>query len=185
MLQARTNSSVQTFPIKPPPRSTMICLWVILTFMAVVMVCFMQMVGGMGWLFGSIFLPIMLVLTIVVLSTRNTRFKISHNGLDITGGWVGQSLSWNELDTSNARMVKFSAEPSLKPKWKTVGLAMPGCCAGWFRLYDKSKALVFLTDEDEAIYLPTRKDFSVLLSAKDNSALLQALQQGGKPWTGS
>lgn len=173
-------SVVQIFQIKAPPRSTTVCLWAIVAALLGLMVYFIAMIEGMGWLMGSIFLPIIAVLIIVVVSTRNTRFAISHKGLDITGGWVGQSLSWSELDANNARVVKFSAEPNLKPKWKTVGLAMPGCCAGWFRLYDKSKALIFLTDKEEAVFVPTRKDFSVLLSSADNVKFLQALQQGAK-----
>ncbi len=131
-------------------------------------------------LFIATFLPILIIVVVVVMATRKTRFKLSSKGLEISGGWVGQSLAWNELDTANARLVQFSAEPGLKPKWKTVGLAMPGCCAGWFRLYNKNKALVFLTDKNEAVYLPTRKDFSVLLSSTDNVAFLNALKERSK-----
>lgn len=173
------NSATQTFPIKSPPRSTTVSLWAIVAAMIGLMIYFITMIDGMGWLLGSIFLPLIGVLIIVVFSTRKTRFAISPKGLDITGGWVGQSLSWSELDTGNARIVQFSAEPGLKPKWKTVGLAMPGCCTGWFRLYDKSKALLFLTDKNEAVYVPTRKDYSVLLSSADNAKLLQALKERG------
>ncbi|MEO6181844.1 MAG: PH domain-containing protein, partial [Verrucomicrobiota bacterium] len=79
-----------------------------------------------------------------------------------------------------ARIVSFEAEPGLKPKWKTCGTALPGYGAGWFRLYNKSKALIFLSDKKEAVYIPTRKDFSVLLSAENNPVLLEALQQRGK-----
>jgi hypothetical protein len=173
-------STVQTFAIKPPPRSTMIFTWGVVAFLFVLMVYFIKMVPEMPALFISTFLPLIVIFGIVAMATRKTRFEISNTGLKITGGWCGQSLSWSELDIANARLVQFSAEPGLKPKWKTAGLAMPGCCAGWFRLYNKSKALIILTDKNEALYLPTRKDFSVLLSSSDNPALLQALQRGGK-----
>lgn len=172
--------TVQTFAIKPPPRSTKIFMWSVLGFLVAMMCVFIQAVPGMPALFIATFLPIIVIFAVVAMATRNTRFNISSKGLEITGGWCGQSLAWSELDVANARLVRFTAEPGLKPKWKTMGLAMPGCSAGWFRLYNKSKALIFLTDKNEAIYLPTRKEFSVLLSSTDNPALLEALKQFGK-----
>jgi hypothetical protein len=180
MITQPMNLNTQIFPIKPPPRSTMFFAWGVVAFLFGILFYFTTMIDGMAWLFASIFLPIIVVFIIVAMATRKTQFEISNKGLEITGDWCGDTLAWRDMDIPHARIVQFDAEPGLKPKWKTAGLAMPGYCSGWFRLYDKSKALIFLTDKKEAIYLPTRKDFCVLLSSTDNSALLQTLQQFGK-----
>lgn len=123
---------------------------------------------------------ILALFILLAVSIRKTRFEISGKGLRIRGDMWGRTLSWTELDVAGARIVSFDAEPGLKPKWKTCGTALPGYASGWFRLYNKSKALIFLSDKKEAVYIPTRKNFCVLLSSADNSALLQALQQAGK-----
>lgn len=180
MVATLINSKVQIFPIKPPPRSTMVFAWAVVAGLIGLMIYFMKMIEGMGWLMGSIFLPIIVVFIIVAMATKKTRFEISNKGLDISGDWCGETLSWRDLDVATARIVQFNDEPGFKPKWKTAGLAMPGYCSGWFRLHNKTKALIFLTDKNEAVLVPTRKDYSVLLSSTDNSGLLEALQQGQK-----
>lgn len=129
---------------------------------------------------GSIFLPIIVVFIIGAMATKKTRFVISNKGLEISGDRCGETLSWRDLDVANARIVRFSAEPGFKPKWKTMGLAMPGYCSGWFRLHNKTKALIFLTDKNEAVLVPTGKKYSVLLSSNDNPGLLEALRQRRK-----
>ena len=172
-------SAMQTFPIKSPPRSAS----VICAALAIIPIgdffimrnIVPQMMGLNVFLNGGILALIILL----GVSIRKTRFEISGKGLRIRGDMWGQTLSWNDLDVVKARIVSFDAEPGLKPKWKTCGTALPGYGSGWFRLYDKSKALIFLSDKKEAVYIPTRKDFSVLLSAENNPALLEAIQQRG------
>lgn len=171
-------SERKIFPIKPAPPSTMVFVWIVMVVLVGMMVYFMMMIDGMAWLFLSTFLPIIAIFGIVAMSTRKTRFEITRNGLEITGDWAGETVSWRDLDVAHARIVRFESEPQLKPKWKTVGLAMPGYCSGWFRLYDKSKALIYLTSKEEAVYVPTRKDYSILMSASDNPGFLQALKAG-------
>ena len=170
----------QIFPIKPPPRSASVTC----AALAIIPIgdffimrnIVPQMMGLNVFLNGGI-LALIILLTV---SIRKTRFEISGKGLRIRGDMWGQTLAWNDLEVAKARIVSFDAEPALKPKWKTCGTALPGYGSGWFRLYDKSKALIFLSDKKEAVFIPTRKNFSVLLSAENNPAFLAAIQQHAK-----
>jgi hypothetical protein len=173
-------NSVQTFAIKPAPRSATIFTAGLCLFFVADMFWLIKSVPGHAAIHVPIHLLIIGAMIYVATSMRKTRFEISSDGLRIHGDMFGQSLTWRDLDITNARIVQFQTEPGLKPKWKTMGTALPGYSAGWFRLYNKSKALVFLTDRTESVLIPTRKDFSVLLSSENNPALLEALKQGGK-----
>lgn len=153
----------------------MVFAWSVMVFLLAIMLVFMKMTE-MGWLIASSFAPIIVVFGIIVFASRKTCFELSPKGLEITGDWCGESFAWHELDVASARIVRFRDEPGLRPKWKTAGLAMPGYASGSFRLYNKSRALIFLTDKNEAIYLPTRKEYGVLLSATNNPEMLAALQ---------
>ena len=174
------NSNARIFPIKPPPRSAL----VICAALAIIPIGdFFILRGIIPHLLGLNLLlngGILALIVWLMVSLWRTRFEISEKGLRIRGDMWGQTLSWTDLDAANARMVSFDAEPGLNPKWKTCGTALPGYASGWFRLHNKSKALVFLTDKKEAVLIPTRKDYSVLLSSTGNAAFLQALQAGGK-----
>jgi phosphosulfolactate phosphohydrolase-like enzyme len=38
---------------------------------------------------------------------------------------------------------------------------------GWFKLKNKEKALVFVTDKSHIVYVPTTKGYSVMMSVLD------------------
>lgn len=167
------------YSLKSPPVST----FVICAALAIIPIGdFFIMMRVAPQLMGlNVFLNagILAVIIFITLSIRKTRFEISQKGLRIRGDMFGQTINWTELDVANAKIISFEAEPGFKPKWRTCGIALPGYGSGWFRLHNKSKALIFLSDKKEAVYIPTRKDFSVLLSSTDNAGLLHALRQGG------
>lgn len=161
-------------------RGTIVVCVIIALFLLGNMCCMLKVAPGTAGIHIAFYLLVIGILAFVVWSTGKTRFEISEEGLRVRGDMWGRLLQWNELDVTNARIVNFTAEPGLKPKWRTIGTCLPGYSAGWFRLYNKSKALAFLSDKTEAVFIPTRKDFSVLLSSENNPALLQAIQQCGK-----
>jgi hypothetical protein len=173
-------SAAQTFPMKSPPRSAS----VICAAVAIIPIGDFFILKGiiphMLWLNLLLNGGILALIIWLMMSLRKTRFEVSEKGLRIRGDMWGRTLSWSELDVAKARIVSFDSEPGLRPKWKTCGTALPGYGSGWFRLHDKSKALIFLSDKTEAVLIPTRKDFLVLLSPADNTKFLQALQQSGK-----
>ena len=53
---------------------------------------------------------------------------------------------------------------------------MPGYQAGWLRLKNGERALVYLTDKTRAVYIPTTEDYSVLVSPDEPDAFLSALR---------
>jgi hypothetical protein len=74
-----------------------------------------------------------------------------------------------------ARRVSLEADSELAPRRRTMGTGMPGYQAGWFRLKNGEKALLYLTDRSRAVYVPTTEGYSVLLSPADPDSFLQAL----------
>jgi hypothetical protein len=67
--------------------------------------------------------------------------------------------------------------PQYQPKWRTNGTAIPGYRAGWFKLRNGEKALMFVTETTDVVYLPTREGYSVLMSVTNPDEFLQFLQQ--------
>ena len=79
------------------------------------------------------------------------------------------------------RRVDFSTTPDLAPRWRTLGTGLPGYRAGWFRLRNGEKALVYLTDRNRAVYVPTTAGFSVLISPADPDGFVAALRSPAQP----
>jgi hypothetical protein len=62
-----------------------------------------------------------------------------------------------------------------------MGTGLPGFSAGWFRLRNGNKALVYLTDGSRAVYIPTRNGYDVLLSPQQPDAMLVELRRRAGP----
>src|SRR5271156_1982355 len=77
---------------------------------------------------------------------RNSRFEVSPVGLRLRGDFYGRFIPAADLRLDSARAVDLRAEPALAPRIRTVGTALKGYQAGWFRLRDGEKALLYVTD---------------------------------------
>jgi hypothetical protein len=120
------------------------------------------------------------LLTMTVVSSRTARFEISPEGLRLRGDLYGRLIPADQLRGLKPRRVDFTASPELQPQRRTMGTGLPGYRAGWFRLRNGEKALLYLTDSSRAVYVPTSAGYSVLLTPADPDAFLAALAAVGR-----
>jgi len=116
---------------------------------------------------------------LLVLSVRGSRaatFEIRPDGLALHGDLYGRFIPRVQLQVAMARRVDWSQDDGLRPKWRRMGTGLPGYQAGWFRLRNGDKALLYLTDRTRAVYVPTTAGYSLLLSPADPDAFLSRLR---------
>ena len=117
--------------------------------------------------------------TVLVTSVRGahaSRFDVRPDGLRLEGDLYGRLIPKAQLRVDGARRVDLAREDGLQPKSRRMGTALPGYQAGWFRLRNGEKALLYLTDRTRAIYIPTAAGYSLLLSPADPEAFLSRLR---------
>jgi len=135
--------------------------------------------GGPIWVFvglGVLLLAMVGLFGYIVWSSRHVTFEVSSAGLRVCGDLYGRRISLESLVVDNARIIDLESDADHRPKWKTNGTGLPGYSAGWFRLRNGEKALVFMTDRRRVLYLPTRQGHCLLLSPAAPDALLRALR---------
>jgi hypothetical protein len=117
------------------------------------------------------------VLAIVAawLLLQSPRIEVGTDGLRITNSAFGRTIPLAQLDLDRARRVDLAASPELRPKWRTLGIGLPGYQAGWFSLENGDKALLFVTDQTDAVFIPTRDNYALMLTPADPAGLLAAL----------
>lgn len=143
---------IQTYSMIPASNSV---YWFMLPFAGIMLVA----VGFVAWaLYGS----------------SHTRFTLNHGSLRISGDPYGREIPADHLRWSEAKTVDLRSEKMLQPAARVNGTGLPGYSAGWFRLSDSSKALVFLTDRTRVVYVPTTDGYSVMLSVNNPESFLQA-----------
>jgi hypothetical protein len=109
-------------------------------------------------------------------SAQTARFEVSNQGLRLRGDFYGRFIPASALQLDGARAINLRAEPTLAPVIRTLGTAIGGYRAGWFRLRDGEKALLYVTDPTRVAYVPTTDGYAVMVSVADPSAFLATLR---------
>ncbi|MFZ5635261.1 MAG: PH domain-containing protein [Pseudomonadota bacterium] len=128
----------------------------------------------LAWLVA---LPVIVGATgLIVWSVRRRSVVLDGDRLRIRGGLNGTDVSASGLDLDAARVVNLGETTELRPSWKTFGTSMPGFRAGHFRLRNRARAFLLVTDTARVLALPERDGRMLLLSLQKPQALLEALR---------
>jgi hypothetical protein len=139
------------------------------------------------WFFLAIAILLIGVLGMVgatLVGSRMSRFEVSDKSLRLRGDLYGRTIPLERIVVDRARAVDLRMEPSLRPRSKRAGTALPGYSAGWFRLDNGEKALLYLTDRSRAVYIPVRDGYSLLLSPHDPEGMIADLRERARRRTG-
>jgi len=125
---------------------------------------------------GILLILVLGLFAFIGYSARNTKFEVSDQGLQIKGGIYGRFIPKEEIARENVKIINLNTDPEYKPRIRTNGVGLPGYSEGWFKLKNKEKALLFVTDRSNVVYIPTNKDYSVLLSVSNSEEFYQSIE---------
>jgi di/tricarboxylate transporter len=130
---------------------------------------------------GIILIPLILLMGFVAYSARNTRFEVNSEGLRIKGAVYGRFIPKESIIWKDSRILNLNVERELRPVVRTFGIGFPGYSEGWFKLANGEKALLFVTNRFNVVYVPTTKGYSILLSTVYPEEFLESLNE---EWNG-
>ncbi len=116
------------------------------------------------------------LLVVTAQGSSRSRFEISDDGLRIRGDLYGQLIRTSAIRGGSAKTVNLLIDTALAPKRRTMGAAVPGYSAGWFRLRNGREALVYLTDPTKSVHVPTTSGYDLLLSPQDPERFVERLR---------
>jgi hypothetical protein len=122
-------------------------------------------------------IPTLIGLGLIASGLTAPKLEITDTGLRLSGEFYGRFIPASELNLEQSRLVDLTREPNLMPTIRTFGTGLPGYSTGWFRLRNGTKALLYLTNHKQAVYVPTTAGYSVLVSPKDPAGFLAQLQK--------
>lgn len=166
------------FTIVPPDLRLALPLPAIALLAALVGLGFAAREEPRVWFFAIL---IVMAAVFIVWSVQRRRVVLDDDLLVITAGINSARVRVADLDLAAARIVNLADAPTLHPLLKTFGTAMPGYSAGHFRLRDRSRAFLLLTDRHKVLALRERGGRTLLLSLERPQALLDALQAVAGP----
>lgn len=135
--------------------------------------------GHIYWILGPVGLLLVGVLLLfgyLAHSATHVSFEVSPEGLRIRGDIYGRLVPAASLVTTEAKEINLRTDAAHRLGMRTNGVGLPGYASGWFRLGNREKALVFVTDTSRVVYVPTRDGYSILLSPAEPQAFLASLR---------
>ncbi|MBE2287691.1 MAG: hypothetical protein IAE77_29810 [Prosthecobacter sp.] len=136
------------------------------------------------WFFAIISLVLIGALVLMIWlawSMQNVRFTVSNEGLRLQGDLYGRAIPLKSLKIDEAVVTNLNMDKDHQPKWRTMGTGLPGYAAGWFKLRNGTKALLYVTDRTRVARIPTTEGYTVLLSVAEPQALIDALKGQNMP----
>ena len=132
------------------------------------------------WFFAVILLVLVAVLAMVAWaawSTRHSRVDIEPSGIRLVGDLWGRRISFEKLELEHARRMDLRQETQFALARRTMGTGLPGYSAGWFKLRNGEKALVYVTRPDDVIYIPTTDGYCLMLTVTEPERFLARLRE--------
>jgi hypothetical protein len=125
----------------------------------------------------TLMLGLALLFGYLAFTVGKASFEVSDAGLRLRGDLWGRLIPAQSLQVAQARIINLQHENSYQPSSRTMGTALPGHQAGWFRLNNGEKALVYLTSRDQVVYLPTTEGYAVLMSVPQPEVFIASLRR--------
>jgi hypothetical protein len=148
----------QTFYIIPAGAKP---FWFLVPMIAVMLVT-LVIVGGL--------------LVSVGIASQSAQFTVSPDGVRLQAGLSDRQIPATSIQTNQVRLLNLQTNADYRLQRRRSGSSIPGYQAGWFRLRNGEKALVYLTNQQQVVYIPTTQDYSILLSVQEPEAMVRALQ---------
>lgn len=117
------------------------------------------------------------VFALMLLMMRRHRLVHDAAGIELATTFYTRRLAWPELQLQDARVVSLAERTELRPSLKSNGMSLPGFRSGWFRSRHLKKMLVATAGGDRVLWLPTTRDFDLLLQPRNPRAALEALRE--------
>ena len=144
----------QIFPVIPPSSASLWFLGLFLFFMIVMIFLFSYM----------------------IYASRHTRIEISEKNISISGLFYGRSIPLDRLIDEKIRIIDWNKESRYTPIRRSNGIGLPGYRSGWFRLRNNEKALLFVTDTNRIVYVPTMEGYVLMLSPENPGHFIEILK---------
>jgi hypothetical protein len=151
--------------------SIFVILWALILPFALTFLMLLGSPHGLLWKVPMIVAALTLPPTTLLLAQLTcVRIKIEDDQLVVGGGHYKEIINLSDIDRSVTHKVNLAEAPGL-PGFRVNGIALPAFKLGWFQPY-RGKKLFVLISEQQAVFVPTSKEYDLLVSSPDADRLL-------------
>jgi hypothetical protein len=124
-------------------------------------------------------MAVMLVVGIVIMhNMKNTGISVGNGFLTVKSLFYGRKIPLDDINLDGVKSLNLLDERNkdYRVTLRTNGIGLPGYLVGWVRLRNSHKALAYITDRTNVVFIPT-SNFDILVSTDDFDGLRNALNK--------
>ncbi|MBN1161727.1 MAG: hypothetical protein JXA17_07270 [Dehalococcoidales bacterium] len=122
-------------------------------------------------------LGLLILFVFIGYQATHAVFTLNDRGLKLGPGLYGRFIPREKITTAGVKVLDLKLEKGYQPLWRMNGAGLPGYGAGWFKLRNKKKALLFLTNYSSVVYIPTTDKYSVMLSVREADEMADLIRR--------
>ena len=111
----------------------------------------------------------------VISASKNTSISIKDNEVIINSFMYGRKIPIENILVDEIQRINLN-DPEYNIRTKRNGIDLPYFKSGWVRLRNQKKALVYITDTENVLLMPT-KDYIVLFSMERIDEFINELKK--------
>jgi hypothetical protein len=120
------------------------------------------------------------VFFIIYILSGYAHYEITDGNLRIKGIYR-KTITINSILNEGIKIRDLKKLAEYRPYIRTNGIGFPGYYEGWFRLKNGEKCILLIRSKDKKIvYIPTKNNFSVILSSKNPERIIEIIEREKK-----
>jgi len=111
-----------------------------------------------------------------IFSMKHTNILLKNNEVEIKTFLYGRKIPIDDILINEVQIINLNQNSEYNVSIRTNGIGLPNFHLGWMKLKNGKKALVFLTNRENVLLMPT-KDFVVLFSMQRTEEFIKKLNE--------
>ena len=112
----------------------------------------------------------------ILFSIKYTSISIKNNEIIIKTFLYGRKIPINDVLINEIQTINLNQNKDYSISIRTNGIGLPNFHIGWMRLNNGKRALVYLTNRENVLLMPT-KDFVVLFSMERTEEFINRINE--------
>ena len=124
-----------------------------------------------------IFTGLLILIFGTIFSMKNTNLTLTDNEIIIKSVFYGRKIPLEDILTEQIKSINLYHDTDYNISIRTNGIGLPGFNLGWAKLKNGERALVYLTDRNNVLLVPT-KNFILLFSMNNIEEFINKIRRG-------
>jgi len=126
-------------------------------------------------IFVIIFLLMITLMVGIIITIKNINISIKDNEIKINSLLYGRKIPIEDIMVNEIRTINLNENNEYKISIRTNGISLPNFLLGWMKLKNGNKALVYLTNKNNVLLIPT-KDYVIMFSMDKGNEFIEKIK---------